>query len=181
MDKLSKEHRSWNMSRIRSRNTRPEMVVRSLLHKAGFRFRLHVKGLPGTPDIVLPKYRMAIFVHGCFWHRHPGCRYAYMPTTRRLFWKNKFARNVARDRLARRQLEAAGWRVLIIWECQAEGPHRPARQTQRGARRGARGAPQRVDRGVRCPSGRRWGAELVKLLRKLRHDSLRGHRVKVPS
>ena len=117
MDRLSKEHRSWNMSRIRSRDTRPEMVVRSLLHGAGFRFRLHVRELPGTPDIVLPKYRAVVFVHGCFWHRHPGCKYASVPRSNRKFWAKKFRENVTRDRVAQRSLERMGWHVVVIWEC----------------------------------------------------------------
>lgn len=107
------------MSRIRGKNTEPERIVRSALHRAGFRFRLHVKDLPGKPDIVLPKYRTVIFVHGCFWHRHPGCRYAYTPKTRVSFWKRKFAENVRNDRLARRRLARLGWKVLVVWECQA--------------------------------------------------------------
>ena len=90
MDTLSPERRSWNMSRIRSRDTKPEVVVRSLLHGMGYRFRLHRRDLPGRPDIVLPKYKIAVFVNGCFWHRHEGCRYAYSPKTRTDFWRAKF-------------------------------------------------------------------------------------------
>ncbi len=117
-DTISKERRSWNMSRIRGKDTGPERAVRSLLHRMGYRFRLHRNDLPGKPDIVLPKYRTAIFVHGCFWHRHPRCRYAYTPKTRVKFWKNKFAENVARDRRAMRALRRLGWRVIVIWECE---------------------------------------------------------------
>ena len=106
------------MSRIRGRNTGPELQLRSLLHRAGFRFRLHAKQLPGSPDVVLPKYRTAIFVHGCFWHRHPGCRNAIMPSTRREFWQEKFDANVSRDARNQAALEAAGWTVLTIWECE---------------------------------------------------------------
>lgn len=105
------------MSRIRGKNTEPERIVRSALHRAGFRFRLHVKDLPGKPDIVLPKYRTVIFVHGCFWHRHPGCRYAYTPKTRVPFWKRKFAENVRNDRLARRRLARLGWCTIVVREC----------------------------------------------------------------
>jgi DNA mismatch endonuclease (patch repair protein) len=117
-DSLTSERRSWNMSRIRGRNTGPELRLRSLLHREGFRFRLHAKQLPGSPDIVLPKYRTVIFVHGCFWHRHPGCRNATMPSTRREFWREKFEGNVSRDLRNQAALEAAGWTVLTIWECE---------------------------------------------------------------
>ncbi len=118
VDGLTPEKRSWNMSRIRGRDTKPELLVRSLLHRLGYRFRLHRRHLPGTPDIVLPKYRTVIFVHGCFWHRHPGCRYAYTPKSRVEFWKTKFAANVDRDARTRRALEQAGWQVLVVWECE---------------------------------------------------------------
>lgn len=117
-DTLTNERRSWNMSRIRARNTGPELRLRSLLHRSGFRFRLHAKALPGKPDIVLPKFRTAIFVHGCFWHRHPGCRNATTPSTRREFWQDKFDGNVRRDARNRTDLEAAGWTVLTVWECE---------------------------------------------------------------
>lgn len=117
-DTLTSERRSWNMSRIRGRDTGPELLLRSLLHRAGFRFRLHAKQLPGRPDVVLPKYKAAIFVHGCFWHRHPGCRNATTPSTRREFWQEKFDGNVSRDARNRADLEAAGWTVLTVWECE---------------------------------------------------------------
>ena len=106
------------MSRIRSRDTGPELLVRSALHRLGYRFRLHVKKLPGSPDIVLPRHKTVIFVHGCFWHRHPHCKYAYTPTSRIEFWQDKFDRNVQRDRDVRSKLRRLGWRVEIIWECQ---------------------------------------------------------------
>ena len=122
MDSLTREKRSWNMSRIRSQDTKPEKAVRSLLHHAGYRFRLHRKDLPGTPDIVLPKYRTALFVHGCFWHRHPGCRYAYTPKSRVDFWQKKFDENVARDQRNQAQLKEAGWHVLVVWECELKEP-----------------------------------------------------------
>lgn len=118
MDTLSPEYRSWNMSRIKGRNTTPELKVRSALHRAGFRFRLHRKDLPGTPDIVLPRFRTVIFVHGCFWHRHEGCRFAYMPKSRQEFWQAKFSKNVERDERKILQLQQAGWNVEIIWECE---------------------------------------------------------------
>ena len=124
------------MSRIRGRNTGPELRLRSLLHRAGFRFRLHAKQLPGSPDVVLPKYRTAIFVHGCFWHRHPGCRNATKPSTRREFWQEKFDANVSRDARNQAALEAAGWTVLTIWECElkadAEGVVRRLADELRG-------------------------------------------------
>jgi len=115
-DPLTRAERSALMSRIRGADTKPELVVRSALHRAGFRFRLHGRSLPGRPDIVLPKYGTVIFVHGCFWHRH-GCRLASEPRTRRDFWRAKFAANVARDSRNARALRALGWRVLTVWEC----------------------------------------------------------------
>lgn len=106
------------MSRIRGKDTRTELRVRALLHRLGYRFRLHRKDLPGNPDIVLPKHRTVIFVHGCFWHRHLGCRYAYTPKSRVEFWTKKFSANVERDAKARHALEQAGWQVLVVWECE---------------------------------------------------------------
>ena len=106
------------MSRIRSGNTAPEIALRKLLHSAGFRFRLHSKNLPGKPDIVLPKWRTVIFMHGCFWHRHQGCRDTTTPKTRTDWWLNKFSKNVANDLKKQRALEDAGWRVLVVWECE---------------------------------------------------------------
>ncbi|SHF06030.1 T/G mismatch-specific endonuclease [Thermomonas hydrothermalis] len=108
------------MSGIRGQNTKPEILVRSLLHREGFRFRLHVRELPGKPDIVLPKYRAAIFVHGCFWHGH-DCPLYRLPGTRPDFWRNKIDRNRASDRRARDALLAAGWRVAVVWECALRG------------------------------------------------------------
>lgn len=106
------------MGNIKGRNTKPERLVRTALHRLGFRFRLNARDLPGTPDVVLPRYRAAIFVHGCFWHRHRGCRFAATPQTRSDFWQAKFEGNVARDSAARDALLAQGWRVAVIWECQ---------------------------------------------------------------
>lgn len=124
VDKLTPDRRSWNMSRIRAKDTKPEMVVRSLLHRMGYRFRLHRSDLPGKPDIVLPKYGTVIFVHGCFWHRHKNCLLASTPKTRREFWRRKFTDNVARDDRNRRELEALGWKVMYVWECETENSNR---------------------------------------------------------
>ena len=118
MDTLTKEKRRWNMSKIRSKNTKPEITVRSKLHKAGYRFRLHVKGLPGKPDIVLPKYNTIIFINGCFWHRHKGCKYAYKPKTRVDFWNQKLNRNIKRQGEVLKELRDLEWKVLVIWECE---------------------------------------------------------------
>ena len=117
MDRISPEKRSWNMSRIRSKDTTPEWVVRSFLHRNGFRFRLHVKDLPGKPDIVLPKYKTAIEIRGCYWHRHEGCKDATTPSTNTDFWQKKFFENVARDKKTEQRLTSLGWNVVIIWEC----------------------------------------------------------------
>lgn len=118
MDVLTPEQRFRNMSHVRSTNTKPEKRVRSLLHAMGYRFRLHAKDLPGSPDIILPKYRTVIFVHGCFWHRHPGCKYASMPATRQEFWAAKFEENQARDRRVMKLLKEKNWNVVIVWQCE---------------------------------------------------------------
>lgn len=117
-DVVDRATRSRMMSGIRGRDTKPELVVRKYLHAAGLRFRLAPKDLPGKPDIVLPKYHTVVFVHGCFWHRHQRCRYATVPSTNKLFWAEKFAANVERDRRMQRQLRSSGWQVFVIWECQ---------------------------------------------------------------
>lgn len=117
-DTLTPERRSWLMSRVRGRDTKPEILVRRIAHAMGLRFRLHRKDLPGRPDLVFPKHRLAIFVHGCFWHRHVGCRKASTPTTRVDFWTAKFDANVRRDREVQDKLDAQGWRVGIVWECE---------------------------------------------------------------
>jgi DNA mismatch endonuclease (patch repair protein) len=118
MDVVDAATRSRMMSGIRSKNTKPEMTVRKYLHAKGFRYRLHTKALPGSPDLVLPKHKVAIFVHGCFWHRHLGCRYATTPSSNVDTWRQKFSVNVARDRQKEAALEAAGWRVIVVWECE---------------------------------------------------------------
>ena len=112
------EQRSRNMSAIKSKNTKPEIAVRKLLHSMGYRFRLHRKDLPGSPDIVLPKYKTVIFVHGCFWHRHENCKYASTPKTRREFWENKFKSNVKRDKEIQEKIKNLDWRSVVIWECE---------------------------------------------------------------
>lgn len=116
-DRISKKKRSWNMSRIRSKDTQPEIKVRSYLFKLGFRFRKNVQKLPGKPDIVLPKYSTVIFINGCFWHHHQGCRYAYIPKTRTKFWLDKFSKNLENDKKNKVILQQLGWKVVVIWEC----------------------------------------------------------------
>ena len=118
MDRLSKEKRSWNMSRIRSKDTKPELMVRRFLFKQGYRYRVNYK-LKGKPDIVFPGYRIAIFIHGCFWHRH-NCKNFVMPKTNTDFWKNKIEGNVARDLLVAKKLKADSWKIRVIWECELE-------------------------------------------------------------
>ncbi len=117
-DVHSKETRSYNMSRIRSKDTKPEMLVRKFLHKNGFRYRLHVKDLPGKPDIVLPKYKTVIFIHGCFWHGHDGCVKATLPTTRTEWWQEKIGRNIQNDLKAEAALKAANWNIITLWQCE---------------------------------------------------------------
>ena len=116
-DKMTPQQRHNCMSHIRSKNTRPEMLVRQYLHAAGFRFRIHVKKLPGCPDVVLPKYRTCIFVNGCFWHGHRSCRYAARPKSNAEFWQTKIQNNIRRDELSAQALEAMGWKVMTVWEC----------------------------------------------------------------
>lgn len=118
MDVVDAATRSRMMSGIRSKDTQPEILVRKYLHSQGFRFRLHTRKLPGTPDLVLPKYKVAIFVHGCFWHRHEGCRYATTPASNAERWKLKFDANIERDARKSSMLRAAGWRVIVVWECE---------------------------------------------------------------
>ena len=119
-DVLTREQRSYNMSRIRGKNTKPELVVRRGIHRLGFRFRLHVKNLPGKPDLVLPKHHAVIFVHGCFWHGH-DCPFFRWPKSRPEFWRAKIGANIERDRAARTALKAVDWRVLTVWECAFRG------------------------------------------------------------
>ena len=118
MDKVSSQQRSINMSKIKSKDTKPEKIVRSLLHALGYRFRLHRKTLPGTADIILPKYKAVIFVNGCFWHGHDGCKRAAIPDTNKEFWERKISANKARDQKNIFDLEKLGYRCLVIWQCE---------------------------------------------------------------
>ncbi len=116
-DNVDRHVRSRMMASIRSKDTKPELVLRRALHSRGFRFRLHSNRIKGRPDIVLPKYRAVVFVHGCFWHRHKGCRYTTTPSTRPEFWRSKFEANTARDKAVQESLLDEGWRVAVVWEC----------------------------------------------------------------
>jgi len=120
VDSISSEHRSWNMSRIKNKDTKIEVMVRQYLFHHGFRFRKNDKRYPGKPDVVLPKYKTVIFVHGCFWHRHEGCKLATTPKTRTEFWLEKFEKNVANDKKHYEELQKMGWKVIIVWECELE-------------------------------------------------------------
>lgn len=131
VDTLTPEERSKLMAKIRGKNTKPELAVRSLLHRAGYRFSLHRKDLPGKPDIVLRKYNTVVFVHGCFWHRHKNCKIASTPKSNVEFWQAKFDRNVSNDRKHTRQLRKMGWHVLTVWECELKKPERVLAKLQR--------------------------------------------------
>lgn len=119
-DIVNSQRRSEMMAGIKGRDTIPERIVRRIAHSLGFRYRLHRKDLPGRPDLVFPRHRLAVFVHGCFWHRHSGCRYAYTPKSRVAFWMEKFAGNVTRDRHNEEALRSLGWQILVIWECETK-------------------------------------------------------------
>ena len=151
-DIVDSRRRSEMMSRIKGRDTVPEIAVRRFAHGMGLRFRLHRKDLPGRPDLIFPRYRLAVFVHGCFWHRHGGCRYAYMPKSRTVFWTEKFAQNVSRDRRNEEALQKLGWRVLVIWECETRDEEYVKRSLSESIRRSA---PSPTDRKRR--SSRRAG------------------------
>ena len=118
VDIFSRKKRSEIMANIRGKETKPEIIVRKFLFSKGFRFRKNVKKLPGTPDIALPKYNTVIFIHGCFWHRHKNCKKAQLPETRKQFWEKKINENVERDKRNVRQLKDAGWKVIVLWQCQ---------------------------------------------------------------
>lgn len=117
-DVLTKEQRHLNMSHIHGKDTKPEEIIRKYLFSRGYRYRKNDSRYPGKPDVVLPKYHTAIFAHGCFWHRHPGCRYATTPATNSEFWQKKFDQNVARDKKVQEKLKADGWNVIVVWECE---------------------------------------------------------------
>lgn len=123
VDVVDKATRSRMMSGIQGKNTKPELMVRKYLHGRGLRFRLHSKELPGKPDLVFPKYKAVVFVHGCFWHQHPGCKFAVVPASNVEFWKQKLGANRERDQRNKRMLKALGWSVLTAWECQLDDRH----------------------------------------------------------
>ena len=130
MDVFKKEKRSWIMSRVKCGDTVPERLVRSMIHRMGYRFRLHAKDLPGNPDIVLPRHRNIIFVHGCFWHGHHNCPRSKKPTTNIAFWKKKIDTNVARDKKNFRAIGKLGWNVLVIWQCELSNKSRLAAKVE---------------------------------------------------
>ncbi|WP_441258439.1 very short patch repair endonuclease [Bradyrhizobium sp. 521_C7_N1_3] len=144
-DIVSKAKRSSMMAAVRQRHTKPELNLRQALHRVGLRYRLHRKDLPGTPDIVFVRSRLAVFVNGCFWHRHSNCPKATMPKLRASFWRNKFERNVARDLRAQALLRAMGWKVVVVWECQVKSSELASKVAQRflRARRTPRGLHKR--------------------------------------
>ena len=130
VDILTPEQRSALMARIRGKDTKPELMVRRLAHRLGYRYRLHRKDLPGKPDLVFSGRKKVIFVHGCFWHRHEGCGLAAEPKSRTGFWKKKFEQNMARDRKVVKHLRACGWSVLVIWECETHSPDQIAQKIE---------------------------------------------------
>jgi len=123
-DVFSREKRSWIMSRVKGRNTKPEKLVRSFVHRMGFRFRVHRRDLPGNPDIVLARHKKVIFVHGCFWHGHKRCQRSKRPTTNKDFWNKKLDENIERDKRFRRKLRRMDWKVLIVWQCETRKPEK---------------------------------------------------------
>ncbi len=123
-DVFSKEKRSWIMSRVKGRDTKPEILVRSFVHRMGFRFRVQRRDLPGNPDIVLPRHGKVILVHGCFWHGHKRCARSKRPTTHKGFWNKKLDRNIERDKRFRKMLRSMGWKVLVVWQCETRKPEK---------------------------------------------------------
>ena len=121
-DVFTKEKRSWIMSRVKGRDTKPEILVRSVVHRMGYRFRVHRRDLPGNPDVVLPRHGKVIFVHGCFWHGHKRCPRSTRPTTNKGFWNEKLDRNIERDKRFQRKLGSMGWKVLVVWQCETRKP-----------------------------------------------------------
>ena len=131
MDTLTTSERSVRMASIRSKNTKPELIIRKIAHRLGYRYRLHRKGLPGSPDLVFPSRKKVVFVHGCFWHSHDGCKVANQPKSRRSYWTEKFTRNKIRDKLNERRLRKDGWGVCTIWECETRNAEKAARRLAR--------------------------------------------------
>ncbi len=130
-DKISKTQRSANMRAVRSRSTRPEILVRRIVRRLGYRFRLHYSALPGKPDIVFPRQKKAVLVHGCFWHQHKGCRRATIPKSNRAFWLPKLARNTIRDSEQLKAIRKCGWRAMVVWECELKKEYRLAAKLDR--------------------------------------------------
>ncbi|MEN6476300.1 MAG: DNA mismatch endonuclease Vsr [Syntrophaceae bacterium] len=130
-DVFTKEKRSWIMSRVKGRDTKPEILVRSFIHRMGFRFRVHRSDLPGNPDIVLPRHGKVIFVHGCFWHGHLQCPRSKRPTTNKDFWNKKLDGNIKRDKRFQRKLHRLGWKVLIVWQCETNNPEKLLKKLER--------------------------------------------------
>ena len=130
-DVFSKKKRSWIMGRVKGRDTKPEILVRSIVHRMGYRFRIHRRELPGNPDIVLPRHRKVIFVHGCFWHGHRRCPRSERPSSNKSFWNTKLDKNVERDERLRRVLRRMGWKVFVVWECETRAPDKVLRKLGR--------------------------------------------------
>jgi DNA mismatch endonuclease (patch repair protein) len=153
VDRLTPSRRSWLMSQVRSQHTSPEIRVRKAAHSMGLRFRLHRSDLPGRPDLTLAKHHTVIFVHGCFWHRHPGCMKASTPKSRQAFWNEKFQANRARDTRVQLALKKLGWRVLVIWECETKRPEQLSRWLRKQFHLGK--SRQQMAVGIKRPSTRR--------------------------
>jgi DNA mismatch endonuclease, patch repair protein len=130
-DVFSKEKRSWIMSRVKWRDTKPEILVRSFVHRLGFRFRVHRRDLPGNPDILLPRHGMVIFVHGCFWHGHKRCPRSKRPETNKSFWNQKLDANIERDKRFRKELRRMGWKLLVVWQCETSNPEKLLEKLER--------------------------------------------------
>lgn len=130
-DVFSKKKRSWLMGRVKGRDTKPEILIRSFIHHMGYRFRIHRRDLPGNPDIVLPRHGKVIFVHGCFWHGHEGCPRSKRPTTNMRFWNEKLDGNIERDTRFRRALQRMGWKVFVVWQCETREPEKLLRKLER--------------------------------------------------
>ena len=130
-DFFTKEKRSWIMSRVKGRDTKPEILVRSVIHRMGYRFRVHRSDLPGNPDIVLPRHGKIIFVHGCFWHGHKRCPRSKRPTTNKSFWNEKLNKNIDRDKRQQKEIKNMGWKVLVVWQCEIRKPSKLLEKLER--------------------------------------------------